>query len=161
MCRSIKNTLAAFVITTMATGCISMVAPYDLQTENSLMSINGKASEILIDLEKNQRLPQKEYKQFHEAYKAIHLELSDLELRASAIPKNHSTQKQIALLTQTVKKLEALHQLDFGKTPFGKQEAIKTSKISIKHSLSAMLKLELAKKRGIIVSTTTTEEEGS
>ena len=159
MCRLIKKTLAAFVITFTSTGCISMGAPYDLQTENSLMSINGKASEILIDLEQNPRLPKKEYKQFQETYKAIHLELSDLELRASAIPKNHRTQKQIALLAQTVKKFEALHQLDFGRTPYGKQEAIKTSKVSIKHSLSAMLKLELAKKRGINVSTTT--EEGS
>ena len=127
MHRLIKKALTSLVITFAVTGCANMGAPYDSQTENSLMSINSKTSAILIDLEQNQSLPKKDYQQFQEAYKAIHLELSNLALRASAIPKNNRTQKQVALLTNTVKQLEALHQLDFGKTTYGKQEAIKKS----------------------------------
>ena len=140
-------------------GCANMGAPYDPLTEKALMSINEKTSEILIDLENNQNFTEANHEQFQDAYKAIHLDLSSLELRTSAIPKNDKTQKQVVLLSETVKQLEALHQIGFGKTAYGKQEAIKTSKATFKQTLKAMLKLELAKKRGI--NTPITTEQGS
>ena len=153
-----RKSAAIFLAALTLTGCANMGAPYDAQTEKALMSLNGKTSEILIDLEGSQDFPEINYKQYQNAYKAVHLELSNLELRASAIPKNDKTQKQIVLLTKTVKQFEALHQLDFGKTLYGKQEAIKTSRLTFKQALKAMLKLELAKKRGIDTSATTTTE---
>lgn len=139
------------------TGCVNMSAPYDVQTEKSLMLINNKTSSVLIDLEGKPNLPKSDYKQYQTTYKAIRLELSSLELRASAIPKNNETQKQIVLLGKTVNQLEALHQAGFGKTVYGKQEAIKTSRLTLKQILGAMLKLELAKKRGINTTTETTQ----
>ncbi len=78
------------------------------------------------------------------------VDVSAIEVRAAAIPQNGPTVKQIGLLSDSLEALEKLHQT---KSKLGKgrdclaEDELKPLRRNFNTSFTAILKLEIAKKR--------------
>ena len=88
-------------------------------------------------------LPECAYDNHKKFYQDSKVTISAIEVRAKAIPKNTITIEQIGLLKDSLDKLEKLHKL--GCFSAGQVENLRNS---FNTSFTAILKLELAKKRG-------------
>lgn len=122
-------------------GCtIQLVSQYDEKTDSAITSIHKEISDFLVD----QPLPDPpgETPEAITFYKTTHSHIKELKLRANAIPNNDLTLQQIDLLDQDITLLENLDKL--GHTAI----AHKLAQDAIDIACGAMLKLELAKKRG-------------
>lgn len=136
-------------------GCtVKLIASYDETTDKNVTSLQRKMETFLTDLESKDGVPECSYANNTDFYKESKVDLSEIKVRAEAIPKNDITIKQIALLESSLVDLELLHKLKDKKTKeTGSLNCISTNEIvplrsAFNSSFTAILKLELAKKRG-------------
>ncbi|WP_432695859.1 hypothetical protein ACQUQP_15130 [Marinobacterium sp. YM272] len=136
-------------------GCtVKLIASYDETTDKNVTSLQRKTETFLTDLEAKYGLPECSYEKNATFYSESKVDLSAIKVRAEAIPKNDITVKQLDLLESSLNDLESLHKLKDKKTKDkGSLECISIDEIdplrtAFNSSFTAILKLELAKKRG-------------
>lgn len=136
-------------------GCtVKLIASYDETTDQNVTALQRKMETFLTELETKDGLPECSYSNNAEFYTQAKVDLSAIKVRVDAIPKNEITAEQIALLASSLNDLQALHQLKDKKTTTEGElrclssDEIKALRSAFNVSFTAILKLELAKKRG-------------
>ena len=144
-----KRQLAGFVLSVIflvfATACasIQLVSDYDAETDKALTALQRKIETLFVKLESRAGTEAAKYDKFTAFYEDVQVDLSALEMRNAIRPKNDLTIKQIGLLKDSINKMEELHKIGISAP-----EMVQPIRDTINTSLRAMLKLELAKKRG-------------
>ncbi len=125
-------------------GCsIKLISSYDETTDKTVTALQKKVESFFVTLESQEGSPDCEYKNHRQFYDEAKVEISAIEIRARAIPKNEITIKQIELLKDSLNNLESLHKISC----LAKSQ-IEPLRIAFNATFVAILKLELAKKRG-------------
>lgn len=149
MTRYVRSAKVQILFVTMAmlfvlSGCaVKLISSYDEKTDNSVTQLQKEFETFFVSMESQVGLPNCEYKNHIKIYQDLKIAISAIEVRAKAIPKNDITVKQVELLKDSVDKLEKLHKLGCFST-----EQVENLRVSINTSITSILKLELAKKRG-------------
>ena len=126
------------------TGCtVKLISSYDDKTDKAVSDLQIKVETFFLTLESLEGLPECKYEQHALFYRDAKVAVSAMEVRARAIPDNDITIKQIVLLKENIELLEQLHKLGCLT-----KEQIKPLRISFNSGFTAILKLELAKRRG-------------
>lgn len=143
-CIIASGTATLFFLSTLsACTSIRLISEYDRETDIAVTAFQRKMEGFLISLERNIGKEEAEYKNNVGFYDGVKVDLSALRVRVAAIPKNEITIQQIDLLIGNVDNLERIHKLGIT------QEDIYPLRIAFNESCTAILKLELAKKRGM------------
>ena len=133
------------LIVVIFTGCTSIkfVADYDEEIDRGITSFQKKMEFHLIKLERNIGKEDARYESSIDFYDQIKVDLSALKVRAAALPQNDITLQQLDLIIENVNLLEKLHKLGISSND------IEPLRNAFNISTTAILKFELAKKRGI------------
>jgi len=130
---------------------IRLVSDYDEHTDQAVTALQKKTETFLIALEDEGSAPDCLYEPHKAFYQEAKADVSALRVRAAAIPQNTISLQQIDLLSSSLESLRSLHQLKSAK-PIGKNclsaAEIEPLQTAFNSSFTAILKLELAKKRG-------------
>ena len=130
-------------------GCsIKLIAPYDETIDNGITALQKKTEGFLLGLESNNSFPACSYKKNMQFYLDSKVDLSSIKVRAAAMPQNDITVQQLDLLASSLDSLEALHKIKDKKSTCLSQAEITPLRVAFNSSYTAILKLELAKKRG-------------
>ena len=125
-------------------GCtVRLISSYDEKTDKAITDLHKKFETFFLTLESQEGLPECKYENHTEFYKDAKVSISAIEVRARAIPDNEITIKQIVLLGENIELLEQLHIYSCLT-----KEQIEPLRVSFNSGFTAILKLELAKKRG-------------
>jgi len=126
------------------TGCASirLIADYDEQIDTAVTDFQRKIETFLTHLERNAGKDEAKYQNNTKFYDEAKVDLSAIRVRAAAIPKNDITLKLIDLLLENISNLENLHKLGIS------AEQVSPIRSAINTQCTAILKLEIAKKRG-------------
>jgi hypothetical protein len=136
--------LAVSLMILVMSGCVSvrLVADYDEQVDAAVTQFQRKMEHFLVSLERNIGKDEASYAHNTRFYDDLRVDLSSMRVRAAAIPDNDITTQQLALLSNSVTTLEKLHRLGISAND------IPPIRTALNTSCTAILKLELAKKRG-------------
>ncbi|MCG8612477.1 MAG: hypothetical protein MI864_18320 [Pseudomonadales bacterium] len=125
-------------------GCtVQLVSSYDEKTDSTVTQLQKDVETFFVTVEGQAGLPECKYDNHKKFYQDSKVAISAIEVRARAIPKNEISIEQVGLLKDSLDKLEKLHQLGCF-TP----ASVTSLRSSFNSSFTAILKLELAKKRG-------------
>ncbi|MBI3711559.1 MAG: hypothetical protein HY253_01145 [Burkholderiales bacterium] len=122
---------------------IQLISHYDETTDKTVTALQKKMESHLLTLEAKDGLPECVYSFFQSAYQDLKVDASAIAVRAAAIPKNELTAEQTRLLGKSIETLEQLHQI----ACISKAQ-IAPLRMQFNASFTAILKLELAKRRG-------------
>lgn len=132
-------------------GCtVRLVSLYDEQTDAGATALHKKFEDYFSKL-KIQQKPECTYPNYKEFYRQTKSDVAALKLRAEAIPKNTKTIEAVAQMDKIVDTLEKIHQ---GRVDAESNyicmnlDALGADQQGVNSALGAILKLELAKKRG-------------
>lgn len=136
--------LLALAIGFLSSGCtVKLVSSYDEATDKAVTLLQKKTEAHLVKLESVAGLPECVYDQHRAFYNDAKVEISGVAVRAEAIPKNQTTTEATKLLAQNIDSLEKLH-----KIACISSEQIVPLRSNFNSNFTAILKLELAKRRG-------------
>ncbi len=126
------------------TGCasIKLIADYDEQTDVAVTQFQRKMETFLFALERNMGENEASYGSNAKFYDEVRVDLSAIRVRAAAIPQNDISMQQLSLLADNINNLEKLHKLGLGVND------IPPVRNAFNVVCTAILKLEIAKKRG-------------
>lgn len=125
-------------------GCsIKLVSSYDETTDKAVTALQKKTEAHLVALESVEGLPECIYEKHKQFYDEAKVDVSAISVRAAAIPKNEITTEQTVILANSFESLEKLH-----KIACLTKDQIKPLRTQFNSSFTAILKLELAKRRG-------------
>lgn len=146
--------LLVIAAVSLSSGCaIKSVASYDETTDKNITALQRKFEAFLIGLQAKEGLPECAFSQNAAFYTEAKVDLSSIKVRAEAIPKNDLTNEQLSLLTSSLHNLEMLHRVKDKKSKSGGElkcmsaDEITPLRSAFNSSFTAILKLELAKKR--------------
>jgi len=148
------SALLVFVLLILSGCSVKLISSYDEATDKAVTALQRKVETFLVALESQEGLPECVYDNHKKFYEEAKVDISAIRVRAEAIPKNEITIKQVALLSNSLNLLEQLHQLkkklsnEQGKLICISKEEIAPLRTAFNASFTAILKLELAKKRG-------------
>ena len=138
------NFLLLLLLPIVASGCsVKFIADYDEVTDKLVTELQRKMEYFFLDLEYNFGKPEADYENYIEFYKEIKTDLKLLELRASALPQNEITVKQVKLVHKNLLLFEEIHMEGINDMIF-----IEEPRKDFTLAFINILKLELAKKRG-------------
>jgi hypothetical protein len=126
---------------------IRLISSYDEQTDKSVTELQRKFETLFVKLEGLKTPPECTYPKNKEFYDQAKVDISAIKVRVDAIPQNEISQEQARLLQESIESLEKLHQAKGNDRCFEPDE-FKALRNAFKSSFTAILKLELAKKRG-------------
>ncbi|TCJ12324.1 hypothetical protein EZJ19_12350 [Parasulfuritortus cantonensis] len=127
-----------------AAGCsIRLVSNYDETTDKAVSALQKKTETHLVALEAAEGLPECRYDHYPAFYKEAKVDVSAIAVRAAAIPNNELTTEETQLLARNYDALEQLH-----KIACLSKDQIATLRSQFNTCFTAILKLELAKRRG-------------
>jgi len=145
-----QNTLYAATLCTMLalflllSGCtVKLISSYDEKTDNAVSALQKDVTLFFITVQSQAGLPECVYSNHLSFYQLANVDLSAIAVRTKAIAANDITVEQVALLQDSLSMLEQLHQLGC----FSPAQ-VASLRSSFDSSITAILKLELAKKRG-------------
>lgn len=142
--RSFMSLIIPVIVIFVITGCsIKLISDYDEATDKAVTQLQRKVDGFLVDIQRKAGAPGAEYVKNVQFYDEARVDVDAIRVRAQAIPKNDITVEQIKLVQDSLDKLEQLHKLGF----FSPEE-IAPLRSAFDISFTAILKLELAKKRG-------------
>ncbi len=125
-------------------GCtIKLISDYDETTDRAVTQLQRKVDGFLVDIQRKAGTPEAEYAKNAKFYDETRVDVDAIRVRAQAMPKNDITVQQINLVQNSLDNLEKLHKLGFSSP-----EEIAPLRTAFDTSFTAILKLELAKKRG-------------
>jgi hypothetical protein len=141
---SIQAFLGFIVLIFALSGCaITLISSYDENTDKSVTELQKNFETFFVLVDSQAGLPECKYDNHKDFYKDAKVAISATEVRAKAIPKNEITIAQVGLLSDSLISLEKLHKI--GCFTNGQVSSLRNS---FNTSITAILKLELAKKRG-------------
>jgi hypothetical protein len=141
---SIQAFLGIIVLIFSLSGCsITLISSYDENTDKSVTELQKSFETFFVSVDSQAGLPECKYDKHKEFYQGSKVAISAIEVRAKAIPKNDITVAQVGLLSDSLMSLEKLHKIDCFTN--GQVSSLRSS---FNTSITAILKLELAKKRG-------------
>ena len=135
--------MATFFFFSLQSCSIQLISQYDDITDKSVTVLQEKVMKNLVKLERYVGTPEADYDKYKAFYDEAKVDLSSLKIRADAIDKNTIVQQQIVELTKMMGNMEALHKLGFTRT-----DDIKALEIPFNSAFTAIVKLQLALKRG-------------
>ena len=139
-----RITTIMILLSFVLAGCtIRLIADYDEATDIAVTELQRKIETFFVELESNIGLDAATYENNIDFYKGIKVDVSAIELRAAALPKNKITQEQIVLLKKNVASLEEIH-----KEGIASIEVVEVIRKDFNTALANILRLELTKKRG-------------
>lgn len=132
-------------------GCtIRLVSEYDEATDKAVTALQRSVTSLLLDIDRSLSRPEESsYERFADRYASLRVDLSALRLRVDALPDNSITQQQVLLLSKNIDNLEELHRLGFAEGRESMRTVIRIVQKDFDTALGAILKLELAKRRGM------------
>lgn len=122
---------------------VKLISSYDETTDKAVTALQRKTEAHLIGLEAVEGLPECKYEKHKSFYDEAKVDVSAIAVRAAAIPQNDITTESVALLASSLGSLEKLH-----KIACLSKDQIAPLRIQFNTSFTAILKLELAKRRG-------------
>ncbi len=140
--------LLCLVLVLLLSGCVSvrLISDYDEQIDASITAFQKEMETFLTSLERNAGKDKAKYENNIVFYDEAKVDLSAVRVRAAAIPKNDITIKMVDKLLDSLLTLEKLHsEGPLGMIPI---QEIYPLRSAFNTSCTAILKLELAKKRG-------------
>jgi hypothetical protein len=143
---NIRALLGATVLVTalVLSGCaVKLVSNYDETTDKAVTALQKKTEAHLVRLGAEEGAPECTYDRHKQFYEEAKVDISAISVRAAAIPKNEITTQQTILLSQSLDSLEKLH-----KIKCLSKDQIAPLRTQFNSSFTAILKLELAKRRG-------------
>lgn len=136
--------VAIFALALAVSGCsIKLISSYDETTDKTVTALQKKTEAHLVVLEAVDGLPGCKYEKHKQFYDEAKVDVSAIAVRAAAIPKNEITTEQTILLSNSLYDLEKLH-----KIACLSKDQIGHLRTQFNSSFTAILKLELAKRRG-------------
>lgn len=141
-----KVALLSFAIL-LSSCAITLISGYDEQTDKSVTALQRKFETFFVMLEGLQTPLECGYDKNKTFYDESKVDISVIQVRAAAIPLNGITNEQVGLLSTNLGLLETLHKGKGNKKCFSPDE-LKPLRQAFLSSFTAILKLELAKKRG-------------
>lgn len=131
-------------IVLLISGCtVKLISSYDEVTDKNVTALQKKTESHFVSLESTEGLPECNYKYHKKFYDEAKVDVSAITVRAAAIPQNEITTEQTELLSKNLENLEKLH-----KIACLSKDQIAIVRKNFNSSFTAILKLELAKKRG-------------
>lgn len=128
----------------LLSGCtVRLISSYDEKTDNAVTALQKDVTLFFITVQSQAGLPECVYSNHLGFYQQAKVDLSAIAVRSRAIAANEITVEQVELLQDSLTALEQLHQLGCF-TP----SQVDNLRTSFDSSITAILKLELAKKRG-------------
>ena len=127
--------------------CVTLMAPYDEKTDEMATALQRKVSEHFETLEGSQS-PACLHQNFVQFYDGLRVDASALDVRARALDMNSQTQIQAAELMSMINNFEALHKLDSARGDCLSSDELSPLRRGFDSAVGAILKLEVAKKRG-------------
>lgn len=148
----VHRTVSIVLILVVLSGCtVKLISSYDEETDRSVTALQRRVETFLVRLDELDGSLDCTYDHHKAFYAGAKVEISAIQVRAAAIPQNEITTEQVALLSKSLGSLEELHKIKAKKGP-GKnclsKEEIEPVQEGFNASFTAILKLELAKKRG-------------
>lgn len=141
---SLVLVFVSFLVLFALSSCsIKLISSYDEKTDNSVTQLQKEVETFFVTIEGQVGLPECSHENYKKFYQDSKVTISAIEVRAKAIPKNKITIEQIGLLKDSFDKLEKLHKLEC----FSVDQVVDLRN-SFNSSFTAILKVELAKKRG-------------
>ncbi|HRN62217.1 MAG TPA: hypothetical protein PLF73_07140 [Luteimonas sp.] len=127
-----------------ASGCtVRLISGYDEATDRAVTALQKKTEAHLVALESADGLPECTHEHHRQFYDEAKVDVSAIAVRAAAIPKNEITTEQVMLLSGSLGALEQLHRI-----ACLSKDQIAPLRTQLNSSFTAILKLELAKRRG-------------
>lgn len=134
--------LLIFVL--LLSGCaVKLISSYDEQTDNAITALQKDMTQFFLTVERQAGLPECQYSNHVMFYQQAKVALSAIAVRTKAIEANELTVEQVELLQDSLSNLEQLHQLGCFTS-----NQVANLRSNFDSSITAILKLELAKKRG-------------
>lgn len=141
---SVMLRLASLSLVLVMSGCtVKLISDYDSSTDKAVTALQKKTETHLIALENAEGPPECRIEKHRKFYDEAKVDVSAIAVRAAAIPQNERTIEMAQLLADSLEKLEELHEISCLN-----EDQIKTLRSSFNSSFIAILKLELAKRRG-------------
>lgn len=127
---------------------IKLIADYDEVIDKSATDAMKKLDGFLTRLERAGSYDQVSYAKSASFYDETRSDLRAMRVRAEVVPKNSLTVQEVDLLLKSVDSLEKIHKLhDSENKPFTADE-LAPLRTGFSQQFAAIIKLELAKKRG-------------
>ena len=135
---------ALLVVTVALSGCaVKLISSYDETTDKAVTALQKKTEAHLVALEAAEGLPECKFENHKSFYDEAKVDVSAITVRAAAIPNNEITTQQTVLLADSLENLKKLH-----KIKCLTMDQIAALRTQFNSSFTAILKLELAKRRG-------------
>lgn len=145
--RSILVSILASLLALGACTEIRLISDYDETTDQQVTKLQREVETLFTSLERNPTQPACGHASHDAFYAQATTDINLLIARNGIREKNHITNQQLALLKNSLQDLEALHELKGTTSCLGQNEII-ALRSGFGSSFNAILKLELAKKRG-------------
>ena len=140
--RFLSGFLLGFLILLPIQCTVKLIADYDEFTDKAVTELQRKVNGFLVGLERTIGTPDAAYEKHTKFYDAVKVDIDAIRVRAEARLKNEITVKQLRLVQESMDQLEELHELGFSKI-----EQVELVRKGLDAHFTAILKLELAKKR--------------
>lgn len=122
---------------------IELVSQYDEVTDKAISALQKKTESHFESLVREQSKPKCEHTNYLAFYSEARVDLSGLVVRAAAIPNNMNSEERLNLMANSIDAFEKLHKLSC--LTLGEIEPLR---LNLNRGYTAILKAELAKKRG-------------
>jgi hypothetical protein len=122
---------------------VRLISDYDSITDETVIELQEKVSNYFVKLERTVGSEEANYQNFTTLFDTLKVDLNTLEVRAAAIDNNRIVQQQIDGLKNMVENLESLHKLGLSS-----YDQIKPLKASFNSAFTAIVKFQIAQKRG-------------
>ncbi|OGU15940.1 MAG: hypothetical protein A2076_04650 [Geobacteraceae bacterium GWC2_53_11] len=140
--------LALLCSVIVISGCpVTLVSKYDEQTDANVTALQKKLDTYFLKLN-GASYPDCSFAANKSFYDEVNVQLSSTQIRANAIPKNEITIQQLDILSKAIVDLEQAQKLRDGKGSCLPTEIVTADRIMFNSIFTAILKFELAKKRG-------------
>lgn len=122
---------------------VKLISDYDEVTDKTVTQMQRNVANYFVVLERTIGTDKANYEEYIPFFDNAKVDLNILEVRAGALDKNEIVQKQVTELQTMIKNLEELHKLGFTSP-----EVLQPLKQPFNAAFSAIIKLQMALKRG-------------
>ena len=137
-----------FPVMMIISGCtVTLVSKYDEQTDANVTALQKKLETYFLKLD-GASYPDCSFAANKSFYDEVTIQLSSAQVRVNAIPRNDITIQQLDALSKAIADLKIAQKLRDGKSSCLPTEIVTTDRTMFNSIFTAILKFELAKKRG-------------
>lgn len=132
-----------FALSLQSCTSVRLISDYDEITDKAVTALQEKVSRFFVQLGDELGTEQANYANYKTFYRDVKVDLASIQIRANAIDKNEIVQQQLESLKKVLADLEALHKIGIRNT-----QVLQTAEQACNRSFTAIIKLQLALKRG-------------